>query len=413
MRQKGYYKIIHSLAVVVLLFGSFTSIQADEIDDALRLRREGKFLEAIELLKKSYDESLLLNPENQIARMNRSVLPGETGNTKRPSMISPELKRSNRVMPRRRSCANSSKERDFPNNAHSNVVDNGPFDLILAATGMKNIAVIIGAMKCGTTSLYNYLIQHPEICPCKIKESHFFNRDEEYNKGMEYYRNLWDFDEKRHKSALEASVGYTMKHMFPETAERLAKAPFDFKFIYIMRDPIERIESHHAHSLRGGWIDHPISEGPTRHAIETTKYFSQLKEYYDRFPAENILLLDFNEMKADASGIMKKIARFLGLDETFYDYSFESYNTHSAGNSRLYQRLRKVSLVQKMARVFPEGAKSRVLKTLVKVTGEKVKKEDYTLSKDQIGEIIAELMPDLESLRVEHNFDISKWKYIQ
>ena len=52
--------------------------------------------------------------------------------------------------------------------------------------------VVIGAMKCGTTSLYRYLQQHPEICMSRTKEPNFFVREKNYDKGIEWYQSLFE-----------------------------------------------------------------------------------------------------------------------------------------------------------------------------------------------------------------------------
>ena len=110
------------------------------------------------------------------------------------------------------------------------------------STNIDNFALIIGAMKAGTTSLFKYLSQHPEICACQEKEPNFFASDINWSKGLDWYQNLWKWNQDLHKIALEASTFYTR---LPEAnaAERIAQIKAKFKFIYILRNPVERIES--------------------------------------------------------------------------------------------------------------------------------------------------------------------------
>ncbi len=109
---------------------------------------------------------------------------------------------------------------------------------------MKRFCLIIGAMKGGTTSLFNHLSKHPRINACKIKEPGFFSH--QWEKGEKWYLNLWK-NVNKDDILLEATANYSKKHLFPETAKRIsdfAKAnQYRFQFIYIMRDPIERMES--------------------------------------------------------------------------------------------------------------------------------------------------------------------------
>src|SRR5579864_1872053 len=70
--------------------------------------------------------------------------------------------------------------------------------------------IIIGAMKCGTSSLFNYLASHPAICKCVTKEPEFFSAHQLHRrKGVAAYEHLWSFDPDVHLYALEASTGYT------------------------------------------------------------------------------------------------------------------------------------------------------------------------------------------------------------
>ena len=90
---------------------------------------------------------------------------------------------------------------------------------------MDNFALIIGAAKSGTTSLFYYLAEHPEISSCSIKEPNFFTDDEKLSKGWGWYQNLWTWDSEIHKIAMEASTSYTKIPYFPNAAERIVKMP--------------------------------------------------------------------------------------------------------------------------------------------------------------------------------------------
>ena len=120
---------------------------------------------------------------------------------------------------------------------------------------IDNFALIIGAMKCGTTSLFNILAQHPQVSPCFYKEPAFFSFNNRFSKGIEYYQSLWNWNPSSHKVALEASTAYTKTHRTDfNTAENIAKFKdrANFKFIYILRNPIDRIESECNHLIASG-----------------------------------------------------------------------------------------------------------------------------------------------------------------
>src|SRR5687767_556056 len=114
---------------------------------------------------------------------------------------------------------------------------------------IKNYLLIIGAMKSGTTTLFDYLSNHPQIAPCANKEPGFFAFDEFFDRGFSWYEEQFNFDSSRHSYAMEASTDYTKFPYCNSTLEKLAASqPRQFKLIYIMRNPIRRIESHARHT---------------------------------------------------------------------------------------------------------------------------------------------------------------------
>ena len=175
---------------------------------------------------------------------------------------------------------------------------------------INNFVLIIGAMKCGTTSLFAYLAQHPQIAACRKKETFFFSANGCWNRGFDWYQSLWDWNPDSHKIALEASVDYTRIPSYPNAAERIATLSdrANFKFIYILRNPLERIESHYTHGLAQNWesTQNPLTEEIHPELIEASQYGRQIKEYYQRFPSENILLVNFKDLKKEPFNLLKK-----------------------------------------------------------------------------------------------------------
>src|SRR5688572_4882156 len=93
-------------------------------------------------------------------------------------------------------------------------------------------AMIIGAMKSGTSSFYHYLIQHPQICPAKMKEPMFFTDYQLQKVSIDNYSDLWDFDSEKHKIALEASTGYTKYPFEPDVPRKISEYGIRPKMIY-------------------------------------------------------------------------------------------------------------------------------------------------------------------------------------
>src|SRR5690606_23224629 len=106
-------------------------------------------------------------------------------------------------------------------------------------------ALVIGAQRCGTTSLYHGLAQHPGVARAKKKEVHYF--DLNYHRGLTWYQK--QFERRRAKLNFEASPYYIFH---PKAPERVAAALPDAKIIVILRDPVARAYSHYWHERRLG-----------------------------------------------------------------------------------------------------------------------------------------------------------------
>ena len=104
--------------------------------------------------------------------------------------------------------------------------------------------IIIGAQKCGTTSLHYYLNLHPQILMSREKELNFFITERNWSKGVDWYRS--QFVEKAEIYG-ESSPNYTDYIRFGGVPERMYSVVPDARLIYILRDPIERIVSHYVH----------------------------------------------------------------------------------------------------------------------------------------------------------------------
>ncbi len=99
--------------------------------------------------------------------------------------------------------------------------------------------IIIGAAKLGTTTLYNYLSLHPQICMSPVRETEFFAKDEKYIKGLEWYGSFFS-NASPHQVCGEKSVTYTIVSKFPEAVPRIAQVLPNVKLIYIMRHPVDK-----------------------------------------------------------------------------------------------------------------------------------------------------------------------------
>ncbi|HRW11287.1 MAG TPA: sulfotransferase domain-containing protein [Caldilineaceae bacterium] len=175
--------------------------------------------------------------------------------------------------------------------------------------------MMIGAQKCGTTSLATQLAAHPEISFCRNKEPGYFNRVQDWRSGLDGYHAL--YEPQPGQLCGEASTMYTFLPEYEATHRRLYEYNSQLKLIYIMRDPIERMISHYSHNLVRGLVhDTPeiaLANDPTYR--DRSRYAMQIAPYLDLFGRDQILLLVFEEYIVDQAATLQTIARFLGISE--------------------------------------------------------------------------------------------------
>jgi len=262
---------------------------------------------------------------------------------------------------------------------------------------------IIGAMKCGTTSLFNHLAAHPEIAPCSTKEPDFFCQKNLEEEDLDEYFSLWDWQEGIHKIALEASVNYTKIPANLDCAEQIARfGALDIRFIYCMRNPLERIPSHAYHGLHAGWTQ-ALDEGISEHLINCSKYAMQLDAYSARFDRNRILLVVLEEFQTAPERGLRRIFEFLNVDPDFevpaptrpHNAAKEHYIEHPA-----WKRLRMMGAARAIARFVPPSLR----RALRSGTGTKIdSRRDLTAAEKET--VLAELASDLKRLRDVYGID--------
>jgi hypothetical protein len=174
---------------------------------------------------------------------------------------------------------------------------------------IERFGVIIGAMKAGTTTLFDHLAGHPGVAPSRDKEPKYFARDGVYEQGPDWYRGLWDWDPSTHRIAMEASTHYSFRHIHPETAARMASFPGGFRLVYLVREPVARIESHYHHALAAGWkvADRPLGEDLHPDLLDPCRYAWQLDAYAAEFPRSSILVLTFEDLVRDPDESVRRV----------------------------------------------------------------------------------------------------------
>jgi hypothetical protein len=257
-------------------------------------------------------------------------------------------------------------------------------------------------MKCGTTSLFNYLAAHPEVAPCRTKEPNYFSSDDFRSTDPQSYFSLWDWEPGVHRIAIEASVNYTKIPTNPNCAERIAQfSDLDFRFIYCMRNPIDRIESHAYHGLYAGWTK-PIEAGISDHALNVSRYAMQLDAYVERFGRDRILLVVLEEFQKTPAEELRRVCEFLEIDPNFQFTDHRSYNLSSDHyiESPFWNRIRNVGSLRRLSHLIP----TRLRRSILQLTGRKLDVRRQ-LTPSERAEISEALHSDLARLNSVYGID--------
>ncbi|NEO98895.1 MAG: sulfotransferase [Symploca sp. SIO2E9] len=119
--------------------------------------------------------------------------------------------------------------------------------------------IIIGAMKCATTTLHEQLARQPGIFMTKLKEPNFFSNDERYAKGINWYLSLLE-SAKADDLCGQSSTHYTKLPTYSQTIERMYQYLPDVRLIYVMRHPIDRLKSQYIHEWKKRVISVEINQ---------------------------------------------------------------------------------------------------------------------------------------------------------
>lgn len=274
--------------------------------------------------------------------------------------------------------------------------------------------LIIGAMKCGTSSLFRYLAPHPEICPSTHKEPEYFSENQSHGVTCSNYNDLWDFDDSNHRYRLEASTGYTKYPGEKNVPKRIHDYGIQPKFIYIVRDPFDRIESRLNFMVHDLGMDGPIEVSDN--IVFESNYFLQLERYLEFFPIERLLVIDFDELKTEPQVVLSRIYDFLQISKDFFPKRYGIHNqTNLPGSTRAGRLLKSLDsnwvlrrlptsakgvgeqIVRKFILKAPQGAKS-VLRT--EVLSDSQREEIYNLLKD-----------DMVMFQEKYGIDVKKWGF--
>lgn len=172
---------------------------------------------------------------------------------------------------------------------------------------------IIGAMKCGTTTLHEQLALRSGFFMSRPKEPNFFSDESEFARGVDWYAGLFAGADERQMCG-ESSTHYTKIPTHPHAAERMHALLPKARLIYVMRDPVERLISQYLHEWSTREVEGSLEDAVERHErfVAYSCYARQLEPYVERFGTGAILPVFFERLVAHPEEELARVCRFLG-----------------------------------------------------------------------------------------------------
>lgn len=285
---------------------------------------------------------------------------------------------------------------------------------------------IVGAPKCGTTSLYNYIDKHPNIFFPKIKEPNYFSH--KHVKSLYYhdqtidnistYENMYKaLDTNKYEYLGDSSVSYLF---YNDTAKKIYDYNKDAKIIIMLRHPVERAYSHYLMDKRSGYIKSNLSQiiyesnqsknilnqQIYQQIIELGHYYNQVKFYLDIFERKNIQIIFFDDFKNNTELVTNNLLNFLDLDSCEIDFK-QRYNEYMVPKNKIINRIYRFSPLRHfMQKIISNNKLKEKLKNFFLISGKKdpldnnLKIKLYNYYKE-----------DIEKLEKLLNKDLTHWKY--
>ena len=292
--------------------------------------------------------------------------------------------------------------------------------------------VIAGAPRCGTSSLFRWLADHPNVCTSEMKETRYLldadsplrERHSYHDGGLAGYAALFDQCARRMPApqvVMEATPDYLYGSLAPQVLSNLEPQPL---VVFLLRRPSERVFSHYqfarnnmallprqmtfAQFVSAITSDSKVLDGlrNLRHAIDYSRYATYLATWCDRLDACRLRVVLLEDMKADAAQFMRILAGDAGLDPGFYDtYAYPRVNESAEIRYRWLERGRPM-----LAKMVPNGILKRAARRMhgtLNVRGASAKPDDE--DREVLRALDRQFVPDNERLAAMFNLDLGAW----
>jgi hypothetical protein len=293
--------------------------------------------------------------------------------------------------------------------------------------------VVVGAAKCGTTALDEYLRQHPDLTFPDVREPNYFAfagsppeyRDHQGRPAPIVASSITDETSYRSSFDSRGLRGETSPAYLyvPGTAERMARLAPGARIIAILREPAARAFSAYQHLVREGREplsftaaldaeDERIAQGwgLLWRYVDTGRYATQLRRFARHFPADRILVLRHEELRSDPLAVCRRVFEFLDVDATVEVDTSTRFNVSGVPQRRWLHRLSTPppAVRRWVNRHAPSGLRDLLARGQAEVHSRNL--ERATAPPSALARIRRELGPEVDALEDLLGWDLSSWR---
>lgn len=280
--------------------------------------------------------------------------------------------------------------------------------------------IVIGGMKCGSSSLHHYLNAHPDVSMSVLKETNFFIESLNWDKGFDWYHSHFEVD-----TAMcgESSVGYAKKEEFPGVPERIKEYIPEVKLLYIVRNPIARSKSHFLDDLlyiqqQDDKLYPTISEELGKlegsHIVQASMYRHQIEAYLPHFDRSQIKVVVTEQLQANPEKVMSEVYDFLGLAPFSDPEFFANVVNPSEGKmvkSHARMKMDKSKVIGGIRKMVPNSLREKIAgnKTYKSIFYSNLKSFDDEIDPEVLVKLKEIFRADTEKLRAFTGMPLNEW----
>ena len=293
---------------------------------------------------------------------------------------------------------------------------------------IKPNTILIGAQKCATTSVYNWVSQHPEVCgPSTLKDYSFFIKDSFFEKGIDLFKK--DYEKEGYNNQKIILHGCVHYIYFKKAIDRIYEYDPNIKLLLVLRNPIDRAISAYQYAKKMNLeklefksalkkentrLKGNLSDRSELTYVSHSKYGEQLEYLLQKFDRSQLCVIFYDDVNNRPESVTQKIFNFLDVDLNFTP----SFSVLNRTGKLKFKALQKVVYSQNK---YKKGIVKYVLDPILPLSKRiKIKNrfKEWNTKNNKVKEDFSEYKMLLKPLFVDDinktekilNLDLSHWK---